>query len=266
MTLLRRGLLSSNPVQPNLAVSIYTLEAHRAYRLVHPSISIQSLAKALCLSHGIPYQPHLRRMLSDAFDIYLNILRRVDARIQVVLSRTTPDWHLKNSCPSCQYTLEGEDPLKYTLLVAMDGNNSLKRFADRSTVHRTPFKSNFFLSRDNVNLYADEVKSRKKRPGKKRKRPKNDDNSDTTDNSDAEMELEGKAKGPEDARLPSMGDAPVDPDVEGIVSACVRRWKAAADDSKKGMFGCYDESGVFLSVCRHGQVLVAVDMVASGEL
>lgn len=204
-------------------------------------------------------------MLSDAFDIYLDILRRVDARVKASLGRTTADWRLKHSCPCCQYVLEEEDELDYTLLLAIDGNNSLKRFADCSTIQRAPFKSDYFLSRDNVNLYANEVRPHKKRTAKKRKRPRAGSDSDETD-SDAEMELEGKARGPEDARLPLMRDAPTDADLDGIVSACVRRWKAAADDSKKGMFGCYEESGVFLSVCRHGHVLVAVDMVASGEL
>lgn len=32
------------------------------------------------------------------------------------------------------------------------------------------------------------------------------------------------------------------------------------------MWGIFDETGVFLALCRHGFVLVIVDMVQSGEM
>jgi hypothetical protein len=32
------------------------------------------------------------------------------------------------------------------------------------------------------------------------------------------------------------------------------------------MWGIFDETGIFLALCRHGFVLVVVDMVQSGEL
>ena len=32
------------------------------------------------------------------------------------------------------------------------------------------------------------------------------------------------------------------------------------------MWGIFDETGVFLSLCRHGFVLLVADMVRSGEL
>ncbi|KAG8937758.1 hypothetical protein FRC03_007875, partial [Tulasnella sp. 419] len=54
--------------------------------------------------------------------------------------------------------------------------------------------------------------------------------------------------------------------LDSVVSVCVEHWKANADDSKKGMFNCFEESGVFLACCRHGLTLIACDMVASGEL
>jgi hypothetical protein len=47
---------------------------------------------------------------------------------------------------------------------------------------------------------------------------------------------------------------------------CVERWKANADDTKKGMFSCFDESGLFIAVCRHGCLITSCDMVRSGEL
>ena len=47
---------------------------------------------------------------------------------------------------------------------------------------------------------------------------------------------------------------------------CVERWKANADDSKKGMFDCFEQSGIFAAVCNHGLTIIACDMVRSGEL
>ncbi|KAG0693826.1 hypothetical protein DFH29DRAFT_1006902 [Suillus ampliporus] len=46
---------------------------------------------------------------------------------------------------------------------------------------------------------------------------------------------------------------------------CAGRWKNMRDDKTKKMWGVFDESGVFLAVCRHGFSLVIADMVQSGE-
>ena len=54
--------------------------------------------------------------------------------------------------------------------------------------------------------------------------------------------------------------------IESMVSVCVERWKANADDSKKGMLNCFKESGIFVPLCRNGPVLIMCDMIASGEL
>lgn len=37
-------------------------------------------------------------------------------------------------------------------------------------------------------------------------------------------------------------------------------------DVTKHMWGVFDETGIFLALCRHGFTLVIVDMVRSGEL
>jgi hypothetical protein len=38
------------------------------------------------------------------------------------------------------------------------------------------------------------------------------------------------------------------------------------DDITKKMWGIFDETGIFLALCRHGFTLVIADMVMSGEL
>ena len=47
---------------------------------------------------------------------------------------------------------------------------------------------------------------------------------------------------------------------------CVDRWRNARPDVRKKTFSVFEESGIFLATCRHRFVLLACDMVKSGEL
>jgi hypothetical protein len=38
------------------------------------------------------------------------------------------------------------------------------------------------------------------------------------------------------------------------------------DNLTSRMWGVFDETGIFLALCRHGFVLLVADMVRSGEL
>ena len=53
---------------------------------------------------------------------------------------------------------------------------------------------------------------------------------------------------------------------DASVDQCVRNWHAALPDNLKSMFSKFDETGVFVAVCRHGFILSCVDMIRSGEL
>ncbi|KAK0462163.1 hypothetical protein IW261DRAFT_1348442, partial [Armillaria novae-zelandiae] len=48
-------------------------------------------------------------------------------------------------------------------------------------------------------------------------------------------------------------------------SPCKEHWKNMSDDWTSKMWGVFEETGFFLSLCRHGSVLVGTDMVRSGE-
>ncbi|KAJ7626234.1 hypothetical protein B0H17DRAFT_844672, partial [Mycena rosella] len=50
------------------------------------------------------------------------------------------------------------------------------------------------------------------------------------------------------------------------VNTCVERWRAAGPEACKKMFALFAIAGIFISVCRHGHVLVMCDMIRSGEL
>ena len=66
---------------------------------------------------------------------------------------------------------------------------------------------------------------------------------------------------------PNVEDNPFHEAVEdGDVGQCVRNWRAALPDNLKSMFSKFDETGIFVAVCRHGFILTCVDMVRSGEL
>ena len=56
--------------------------------------------------------------------------------------------------------------------------------------------------------------------------------------------------------------------VDGVdeLNPCVDRWKAMAKESVKKMWGMFDETGIFVCLCRHGSLLIMCDMVQSGEL
>jgi hypothetical protein len=92
-----------------------------------PTLSIQSWVKSLCDFHRRPYVLYLAQQFSICFDLYLKTLTNVDKRVVVELKRDAPDWRLKNCCLACTYKLEGEMKLIFSMLTAMDGNDSLKQ-------------------------------------------------------------------------------------------------------------------------------------------
>jgi hypothetical protein len=54
--------------------------------------------------------------------------------------------------------------------------------------------------------------------------------------------------------------------LQKCINTCVQRWKAAGPEARKKMFALFAISGIFISMCRHGHVLVMCDMICSGEL
>ena len=46
---------------------------------------------------------------------------------------------------------------------------------------------------------------------------------------------------------------------------CASHWKNMKDQHTTQMWSIFDETGIFMVVCRHGFSLVITDMVQSGE-
>ncbi|KAJ7199256.1 hypothetical protein GGX14DRAFT_536557 [Mycena pura] len=241
-TLIKHGYIGCSPEKPTRAFSIRTFEIYRQIHRVSPRFTIESLGTTLCNLHGIPRISDLAEQLSTAYDAYLQILREVDIQVNSALNRDA-DWQVQNVCAPCLYKTEGEDPLKFSFLACMDGNNSLKlvdstfragtaRLDDRLS---TSFRR---LTAQQVDIFKDEVRESQK--------VCNDGdiawlNVLEVDESDAA-------------------------DLAKSVNICVERWKAAGPEARKKMFALFTVTGIFLSVCRHGHVLVMCDMIRSGEL
>ncbi|KAJ6487325.1 hypothetical protein DFH09DRAFT_948590 [Mycena vulgaris] len=242
--LVGQGLIPCAPWTPNVAFSTRLLELFRVAHLRTPGLSIQAWVKTLSDVHGVPFKPYRAQQLSIAYDLYLAILGKVKARVDRELGRDAPDWRMKNCCPSCTYKLEGEQELIFSMLVAMDGNDSLKRVL-RKEAHDfdddgNPLPSaskerhdpraraagkDYFLSREKVDAWSKEV-------------------------------LAGLV----DIPVSRLLDAPEEK------TACEERWKNLSEDLTKRMWAIYDETGVFVCLCRHGFVVLIADMVRSGEL
>ncbi|KAI0684967.1 hypothetical protein C8T65DRAFT_712851 [Cerioporus squamosus] len=231
------GYIGTAPSTPSVALSFQMLEVYRQYHRVCPRLSIQAHVRALCHLHKVPYWKGLVEQFSSTYDIYLSILHGIETRVRTVLKQDTPDWRMKSACAPCLYTLEDEPRLKYSLLTTMDGNQSLK-LVDSAFRAGTPLadsrqaRSDYWIPPDEVDRFKDEV---------------------------------GQAK------AASSGDVDVEGvDTEGspeeVASICVKRWKNAGPEARKKMFALFAVSGVFVSLCRHGHILIMCDMIRSGEL
>jgi hypothetical protein len=237
-----QGLMPAAPYSPNVAITIRTLEIFRVMQLRCPRLGVQAFVRALCDIHGVPPRPYLGAQFSVAFDVYLAIRAEVDKRTQAALGRDTPNWRLKNACPCCLYKLEGEAVLHIPLLCTFDGNNSLKRFWRRE--------------REWVDDSGVAV------PGASKER--RDDRVAPGDRYLPREEVEKWAKEGLEELMKGFepGTGVDDPDDDG----CDERWANMKEDVTARAYGMYDETGFFPCLCRHSFLLVAVDMVKSGEL
>ncbi|EGN97916.1 hypothetical protein SERLA73DRAFT_109190 [Serpula lacrymans var. lacrymans S7.3] len=233
-TLIYHGYLGCSSLYPTVAISLRTLAAYRQIHRTCPRLSVQAQCKALCHLHDIPYRPYLDAQFSAAYDVYLEIVYRVDALMKVELQQDSPHWRLKNSCPACFYKLKDEPSLGIEWLVSIDGNNSLKRWKSSTygllsrSDSRKP-RTDYWVDKEAVDRYKDQVKSKSK--------------SDEYADDWVDVALH-----------------------EEESFTCVDCWRNAGPEQRKKMFSIFEESGIFIASCRHHFILLACDMIQSGEL
>ncbi|KAG1870303.1 hypothetical protein F4604DRAFT_1881244 [Suillus subluteus] len=123
---MHEGCIGASPIKPTVAITIHTLEVYRQTHRVCPRLSIHAEAKKLCHLHGIRYHRYLADQLQVAFDVYIEVQRHVDTRVDSALGQDSPNWHMLNACPACHYEVEDEPTMPFSFQLSMDGNNSAK--------------------------------------------------------------------------------------------------------------------------------------------
>ena len=108
----------------------------------------------------------------------------------------------------------------------------------------------YYLSRDYVDRFANEVQSRRMEKGKDAAGNMYDSGNDV-----------GADEDKDDGGDPADAVA-----AESPLASCTRNWKAASAEEKKKRWAVFDETGIFASACPHGLILWIADMVKSGEL
>ncbi|KAF8131776.1 hypothetical protein K438DRAFT_1788198 [Mycena galopus ATCC 62051] len=224
--LIKQGLVPCAPTKPSVAITTRVLELYRTTHIWCPQLAIQAFVKSLCDLHGVPYRPYLREQFSIAYDLYLELRRQTDAQVNAALGRDTPNWCLKHTCPACMYKLKGEDELIFSMLTTMDGNDSLKRVLRRSKTDGSEEEPVLGPSKE-----------------------RDDSRDGGEDYFLSREQVDEWAKGRVADILPTDADNP-----------CSDRWKNMINDVTSKMWGIFDETGIFLGLCRHGFVLVVADM------
>ncbi|KAI6017733.1 hypothetical protein BKA83DRAFT_4465154 [Pisolithus microcarpus] len=230
-SLICQGVIPCSPIHPMAAVTFGALELFCIAQLHSPHFSVQAFVKTLCNLQGVTFQWYLSRQFTIAFNLYLQIHACVDSIMSQVLQWDSEDWHLKHACAACTYKLTGEPELRFKLLYAMDGNDSLKcilqRLLDKIEDGHSPMShdlptgqvltSGRYLSCEYVNKFA----------MTRNTDPFSDEDSDT--------------------------------------NPCAGQWKNMDDAKTRKAWGIYDETGIFIAVCCHRTCLLIADMVQSSE-
>ncbi|KAJ6457334.1 hypothetical protein C8R45DRAFT_1056376 [Mycena sanguinolenta] len=225
------------PWQLTVAIRIRVLEAYRVMHVRCPHLAIQGFVKSLCDIHGVAYHPYLCQQYSITYDLYLDIRRRTDEHVLHALSQDS-SWRLKHACPACMYKLDGEEALIFDMLTTMDGNDSLKQvLRDKSTMSQQeagkPTLANSSERKDDRDAGNGYYISREHSPCSQRR---------------------------------GMSEVLIMFCIQDGENPCADRWKNMINDVTSKMWGIFDETGIFLALCRHGFVLVIADMIKSGEL
>jgi hypothetical protein len=201
--------------------------------------------------HFVPFKPYLLRQFTIAFDLYLTIRTAVDRLVQISLGRDDASYRIKNLCPCCTYTLEDEAKLKFSMLYTIDGNDSLKRIIRRETLPEAPEPT------AQVPTTTDEMPASPQ--------PVLGASSEVKDSRTVGRGIyltrEQVDKWSKEVLMELVPGFDLDDN-----NPCADRWRNMKSELTAKMWGIFEETGLFLALCRHGFVLLLVDMVRSGEL
>ncbi|KAK7022809.1 hypothetical protein VNI00_016936 [Paramarasmius palmivorus] len=262
-TLLRHGYIGASPQIISIAFPLSLFHTYRQIHRVCNRFSIDALSKALQHIHYLPRDRHLEDQLRLAYDAYLMIVREVNKRCTDALGRQSRQAFFGTMCAPCRYSVKDEIPLVPSMLVAIDGNNSLKMVDEnfkfgsaREDTRQLPDLR--WVEDDEVDKFKDEVNNAQSKRGAATQ------SSNVIEASDAvypDLDPANEKEG--DVAWLNVNETK---DLEACIDTCVDRWRNAGPESRKKMFAFFAVSGVFLAVCRHGHLLAMCDMRKSGEL
>ncbi|KAL5485651.1 hypothetical protein ACEPAI_6692 [Sanghuangporus weigelae] len=125
--------MATSPLHPEAAIAFDTLELFYVITSRCATLSCQSFVCSLCDLQQTVYRPTMPRMFRNAYDAYFEIRQRIDNCLDRLLFKTKIGM-IQKCCPCCAYKLDGESPLKPSVLTAMDGNESLKRVKRKKNI------------------------------------------------------------------------------------------------------------------------------------
>ncbi|KAH6906938.1 hypothetical protein BKA70DRAFT_1372270 [Coprinopsis sp. MPI-PUGE-AT-0042] len=212
-----------------------------------PSLSTEPFTKSLCDIYGFPYSKPMSETMTLCYDTYSWLREEAIQRTLATLQRDQNNWRRRNTCVPCTYRLQNEPELLYDMLITMDGNDSLKRVIRCDHAVTTVDGGGETLR----GACVEREDSRVVRGDYYLSRAEGDQWSKA--NIKAMRAAAGQVVEEEEQE-------------EEETSPCEPRWKNMSDEATARSWGIFDETGIFLTLCRHGHVLVLMDMVQSGEL
>ncbi|KAF9258297.1 hypothetical protein L218DRAFT_1005215 [Marasmius fiardii PR-910] len=244
VTLARHGLIACSPEKPGMAFSVHFLHSFQQIHRTCPRYSIDTLARSVQHIHFLPRGSGLDEQLRSAYDTYLEILRQVKELCLKALHCDTEAAKTSTTCPLCTYQLTGENPLSPSMLIAMDGNNSLKLVdteykTGRPRTDNQTLADYRWIEDEEVDQFKDEVKA-----GSKLTPANAGPSTSTSSNADAPSNMQ-----PLDKEEVAWLDVLEEDDLAACIDTCVDRWRNAGPESKKKMCQMFAIAGVFLAVC-----------------
>ncbi|KAJ3791765.1 hypothetical protein GGU11DRAFT_751119 [Lentinula aff. detonsa] len=230
---LRSGFLPFNPLVNKSVVSLEAVELYHHLFMHCPRLGIQPFIRALCDLQGVHFKNNVSVQFASAYDLYIRLVDGVRNQVLSALGRLTPNYWMLNTCPACQYEVEGEPAQPIRMMAACDGNNSLKWFQRREpsgdgrilgTVKERPDTwvggGDYFLLPETVDLWDE----------------------------------------------PNWGKwLDWAPTGRGAKNSCADHWSNMNESKTARSFGCFEVNGLFARFCCHSFVLVFADMLRTGE-
>ena len=192
----------------------------------------------------MPSRPYLFHQFIICYDLYLQIREQVKIRVDEALAHDSQTWQLQNACTACTYRLLDEEDLIFKMLITMDGNDSLKLILRRESV-QTPMDEE--AGAPKVGLSMEQPDSRKV-------------------GGSYYLTREVVDQWAKEYIAQELANASINSLEEDEENPCGGCWSNMISDLTARMWGIFDETGIFLALCRHGFVLVVADMVQSGKL